>query len=396
MGFQIRLLFLIGFITVVNYFDRSALSFAILPIQKELGLTDAEFGMVLGAFGLGYFPMCFLAGFLLDRFGSIGTWAIGCAVWSLCTLSFSFAESFWEMVLLRTLLGFAEAFHFPALLKTITDWLSPSHRAKAISFALLGVPVASVIGSPFLTWLLKTMGWRSMFVALGLMGLAWALLWPLSFYRRGKGRYFSEEKGVRFSKIGKDPALLGSCIAYFAFGYIVFFGLLWLPGFLEKQVGLNLEKTGILLMIPWGFSALLILAGGAVSDWILKQTGSLRKARSYLIMGGLFLAGVSFSLIPYAKSTAAVMALLSLGLGCGFFLNAPIYALNADLFRARVGTAQGMMTAFFGLAGVIAPVMTGFLVGWSGTFGAAFWLMAFVCGLGTVAVFIRPLSKLNF
>src|SRR5262249_42103989 len=151
MRFQFRVLLLIGFITIVNYLDRSAISFAILPIEKELSFTDADFGMILGAFGIGYLLMCFASGFILERFGSIRAWAVAAAVWSLCTALFSLASGFWSMWTLRLLLGFAEGLHFPALLQTVTDWLKPSLRARALSFTLLGVPIASVMGAPLLT-----------------------------------------------------------------------------------------------------------------------------------------------------------------------------------------------------------------------------------------------------
>jgi len=388
MAFQVRTVLLIAIITIINYFDRSAISFAILPIEKELGLSDAEFGMILGAFGIGYLAISFISGIVLDRFGSIRIWAMSAAFWSCCTLSFSFARGFWSMLILRALLGAAEALHFPALLKTTADWLQPSFRARAISFGLLGVPIASVIGAPFLTFLMSGLSWRWMFVILGVLGLIWALIWPRCFRNRVNPHHGSgKERSATFWTMMKHRSFIASCIAYFALGYLVFFGLLWLPGFFEKQLHLSIHETGTLLMIPWGFSSLLIIAGGSISDWLWKITHSLRIARSYLIIIGLCLAGISFFFLIYASDLRVIIALLSLGLGFAFLINAPLYALNADLFPNRAATAQGIMTGFFALAGIIAPVITGFLVERSGSFVAPFFLIIFVCAIGAFAVF---------
>jgi ACS family hexuronate transporter-like MFS transporter len=390
MGFQIRLLFLIGLITLINYFDRSAISFAISPMQQELGLSDAEFGLILGAFGIGYLPMAFLSKSILDRMDTVRVWGISAAIWSICTLLFGFASGFWPFLLLRVVLGLAEGLHFPALIKIVSDWLHPAYRTRAVSFVLFGMPLASFIGAPLFTSIINALDWRWMFIILGVFGLIWVLLWPLCFGKRKNPRYgeiVKRSSSETFWKMVKHPSFIGSCIAYFCFGYLAFFELLWLPGFLEKQMNISMRYTGFILMIPWGLTLLLMIAGGFVSDRLWAKTGSIPKARSYLTVGGLLIAGISFFYLPYADHLYTVMAILSLGVGFGFLMNSPIYAMNLDFFPNQMAAAQGIRTGFFALAGILSPILTGFLVQWYGTFQLVFFLIALVALSGSAAVF---------
>jgi MFS family permease len=87
-------------------------------------------------------------------------------------------------------------------------------------------------------------------------------------------------------------------------------------------------------------------------------------------------SGILFLLIPLSPFAALDILLYSCALGLSFAINAPIYALNGDLFPDHPGTAQGIMTLFFALAGIIAPALTGFLADISGNFESAIYMMA--------------------
>ena len=397
MRFSTKIILLIAFITIINYLDRSAISFAIQPIEEQLHLSDAQFGILLGGFAFGYLAMSFVSGLIIDRFGYIWVWPMGAAFWSCCTIAFSLAEGFWSLLILRILLGLAEGLHFPALLKTISDWLPPPFRARAISCGLLGIPIALLLGAPFLSFLISFLSWRGMFVIIGLLGLTWASIWPFCFRNRRNPHYGTShlpevpEAPLPLKKISllrKNRAFVANCIAYFAFGYLLFFALLWLPGYLEKQLHQNIPTTGMLLMIPWGCAAIFLVLGGTLSDAIWQRTHSQRKARTFLITIGLLVAGLSFSLLNFSTSLYLDITLLSLGLGFCFFINAPIYALNADLFPHQAATAQGIMIGFSALAGMIAPTITGFLVQATGTFHSAFILIAAICAIGALTTIL--------
>ncbi len=389
---SIQMIFLIVMITVINYFDRSAISYAILPIQKDLNLNDVQFGAIGSGLGIGYLFMTLFGGILVDKYGSIKVWAIGAFFWSAVTICMGFAQGFASFFCLRILLGIAEGIHFPALIKTVADWLDVKSRARFLSFSLLGVPLSSVLGAPLITYLIEAASWRSMFYILGALGLIWCVLWRL-FFRGRENPHLStvhlsgKVKKIHWKTYLKSKPLIANCAIYFIFGYILFFGLNWLPGYLEKTHQLGLTEAGFLLTLPWIAASLFVVAGGYVSDYLMKKTHSVRIARTYPIGLGLLLTTISFFFLPYTENLSVQLVLLSLGFGFAFSINAPIYALNTDLFPTHPATAQGIISVFFAIAGIISPLLTGWLVQTSHHFYSAMFFVSGLSLLGSLIAF---------
>lgn len=400
MRINLRILALITFITVINYFDRSAISFAIQPIEQSLGLTNLDFGWIASGFSIGYLAVAVVGGILVDRIGPVILWPVSAVIWSGVTMAMGMAHEFTSLFVLRILLGFAEGMHFPCLLKTIMDYLPPSYRVRSLAIGLFGVPLATVIGSPFISWLIDAFGWHKMFYVLGILGFIWAALWAMCFRGRPKPSFQHHhltgentllfEKGIPWKQILHSHSFQISCFIFFVFGYITFFALMWLPGFLEQTYATNIRATGYLVILPWIVSAVLLIMGGSISDRLLHITHDLRKSRSYIIGIGMALSGIAFLGVALVDSLALDLLFLSLGLGCAFATNAPIYALNGDLFHKHAGTAQGVMGLFFALAGIVAPALTGGLVELTGNFQIAFYLVG---ALALVAAILALFSQ---
>ncbi|WP_422008782.1 MFS transporter [Reyranella sp.] len=148
------IVFLLFAITVVNYIDRAALSYAIPMIQRDLGLSPAETGDILGAFGLGYAITTLIGGFAVDRYGARLVLTIAAVLWSLSIGATALATSVGILYAARVLLGVSEGPNFPALTGAVSHWLSPHERVTALANALLAVPLALAIGGPLVTVLL--------------------------------------------------------------------------------------------------------------------------------------------------------------------------------------------------------------------------------------------------
>lgn len=389
---QLRILLLLALITMINYFDRSAIAYAIVPIKKELHLNDQQFGIIASAFSLGYLAMMFVGGILVDRFGSIYTWAIAAVVWSIVTILIGLTKDFFSFLFLRVCLGLAEGIHFPALVKTVSDWLPANIRAKSMAIGLLGVPLSSVIGAPFMTFLMLTFGWREMFAVLGFLGVFWAALWLILF--RGKKAplppkttYKPSWKVFLFSR----PFLI-NCFVYFIFGYILFFGFIWLPGFIERMYGITLQKTSVLVMVMWIVISIFTWGGGWISDFLKRKYSSIRVARVYPIMVGMTLSAICFFLFLLLNQFVAHLILMTLGLGFAFLVNAPIYSLSTDLFPNHEGKAQGIAGCFFALSGIVSPALTGYLVQISGNFQVAIFFVSFLSLTASLLslIFLHP------
>ena len=123
---------LLFFITIVNYVDRSAISYAVGDITRAFGLGPASVGLLLGAFGIGYLITTFLGGIWSDRYGARTTLLIASLLWSLAIGATGFAWGFGILFGTRVLLGVAEGPNFPVMNRVVADWLSPKERAIAL------------------------------------------------------------------------------------------------------------------------------------------------------------------------------------------------------------------------------------------------------------------------
>lgn len=384
------------FAIIINYCDRSAIAYAITPLKATFHLTDADFGMIGSAFGIGYLIMTLVGGILVDRYGARKVWSLSCLVWSAACLLLAFASGFWWLMIFRVLLGIGEGPNFPALTRVSTDWLPTTERARALAIGLAAVPFASVIASPILSHLIVQIGWRWTFVGLGSMGIIWAIAWfwifrdspqqsryvstaelqyiHSDFSRDHQKHSFTKQKTTwRFILLNRS--LLANNYAFFAFGYLLFFAITWLPGYLEQTYALQLKQVGWFLVAPWLVGTLLLLLGGILSDWLWQKTHSIRYARSHIIWICQILSALSLLPVLWHPSLVTAIISISCGLGFGLMPNAAFYAINADLARDRVATSLGVMDCGFALSGILAPSLTGILATATGNFTAAFSLL---------------------
>ncbi len=401
---------LIFFITLVNFVDRSAISFVIDPLKREFHFTDTQFGMILSAFGMGYVLLTAFGGWLVDHFGTRIVWPLAAVSWSLCVALLGFAAGFWGFIGLRFLLGVTEGPHFPAMTRSISDWLPPMERARALSLGLVAIPLSSVLGAPLCSYLVADFGWRTMFIAISAAGIVWAVVWYFLFTDKPQNSpYVGEEEKkliaasnpkvaerkqehVDWRFILTHPALIANNVAYFAFGYMLFFATLWLPGYFLSQHGLNLKSVGWYLTIPWLVSAVFLKAGGILSDWLYRKTGSSRLARAHVIWSSQLLAAIFFVLLSFTHTLGMSLVFLSLGLGFGMMPQPAFFSTNIDVARERSGSSQGITSSCLSLAGIIAPLLTGWLLDLTGNYQGAFLLLAgfTVIAVVTVILFHHP------
>jgi len=403
-------------ITVINYIDRTALSFGIHEIAKEFGFDDSTVGLILGAFGAGYFVTTLVGGVAVDRFGARSVLLVAAAAWSLAMLGTGLAVGFVSLYIARTALGLAEGPNFPAMNRSVACWLPMHERASALSFSLVSVPVALAIGAPIVTTLLATVEWRGAFIALAVAGFLWVPLWIWLFRNSpdessrvgaaerayieadaaedarpaGRQKDFASRADWRF--ILTNPTLMANTWAFFVFGYFLFFFMTWLPDYLQQVYKLSLTQVGAFAFVPWAVAAVLLWSFGPLSDYLYRRTGRLRVSRSYLIIVSQLVAAIAVVPAAHAASVGWAILLISIAVGFALAANAAYYAVTIDVAPKRSGTALGVMDAGFAIAGFLAPTLTGFIVSGTGSFHAAFWVLGFLAlsSVIAVALFHRP------
>lgn len=394
-------------IIIINYVDRSAISYAIGPIAQDLGLDDTQRGLILGAFGIGYALTTFLGGILVDRFGARIVLAVSVALWVLSIGGTGLVQGFALLLVARAALGLAEGPMFPGMTGAISSWLSPRERAQALGYSLTAVPVSLAIGAPIVSSLIAWLGWRGMFYVLAVVSFLWLPLWWFLFRDRPEQSSFVNEAEIdeiranhsndttgdkaddQFTPAASDgatattwrrmlsnPTLLANYWAFFVFGYFLFFFMTWLPGYLEKVFDLSVSAVGWFSVVPWAAASVVLFCLGHMSDAILRRTRRLRPARSYLIAGTQAIAAVSVVPVAFSSSLTLSLVLITIALAASMGANAAYYATNVDIAPDRSATALGIMDFGFAIAGFLAPAITGWVVGNQGGFAYAFFLLA--------------------
>lgn len=395
--FHVVVVFLLFAVTVVNYIDRAAISYAIPLMEQELGLSKGDAGAVLGAFGLGYAVTTLLGGFAVDRYGARLVLTVAALLWSLSIGLTGAATGFFTLYFARTLLGVSEGPNFPALTGAVSRWLPPAEQATALGYALVSVPLALACGGPIVTQLLSVLDWRWTFGVLFVLSIAWVPLWYLLFrddpaqsrhvnageldHIRAGGQDLPHEAAREWPKTAEVRALLTNRTlvvnywAFFVFGYFLFFFMTWLPSYLHQVYGLALTEVGVFTVLPWLAAAVALWALGRWSDHLLKTTGRLRVARSYLIAGTQFVAALAVVPVALSDNLAVAIAGITVAVAASMGANAAFYAVNVDVAPKRAATALGIMDFGFAVAGFAAPVITGWVLGLRGSFADGFLLM---------------------
>ncbi|MDP1961945.1 MAG: MFS transporter [Reyranella sp.] len=406
------IVFLLFAITGVNYIDRAAISYAIPAIQRDLGLSPADTGTILGAFGLGYALTTLFGGFAVDRYGARIVLTIAAILWSLSIGATALASGFAVLYAARVLLGVSEGPNFPALTGAVSHWLSPHERATALANTLFAVPLALAIGGPIVTQLLGWFDWRLTFAALFILSAAWVPLWYFLFRDDPAESHFvnaSELAHIRTSDPSVTAAphaalkswpesgvlrtlltnktLLANYWAFFVFGYFLFFFMTWLPSYLERKYGLDLQTVGLFTVLPWLSAAMLLWLFGRWSDYLLKTTGRLRIARSWLIAGSQLVAALAVIPVALTDNLTVAIAGITVAVAASMGANAAYYAVNVDIVPHRAATALGIMDFAFAVAGFLAPAITGWVLNLRGSFVDSFLLMT-ALALSSVLVVI--------
>ena len=393
------IVFLLFAITAVNYIDRAAISYAIPMMQRDLGLSPADTGIILGAFGMGYAITTLIGGFAVDRYGPRLVLTVAAILWSLSIGTTALAGSFAVLYAARVLLGVSEGPNFPALTGAVSHWLSPHERATALGNALLAVPLALAVGGPIVTQLLGWLDWRLTFAALFILSVAWVPLWYFLFRDNPADSRFVNAAELAYIRTSDpsvsatphavpnswpEPGVLGAADQPDAARQHL--GLLRLrlfPVFLH-DLAAELPGAGLWPQPadrrPVHRVALARGRGPAVAARALvgpspeddgpaahRPLLSHRRQPVHRRAGGHSRGAHQRSAVAIAGITVAVAA--SMG------ANAAYYAVNVDIVPHRAATALGIMDFAFAIAGFLAPAITGWVLDLRGSFVDGFLLM---------------------
>jgi ACS family D-galactonate transporter-like MFS transporter len=399
------ILALIAFGTMINYLDRSVLSVAAPALTGELNLTPALMGVMFSAFSWTYAGAQIPGGMILDKFGTRITYFFSVTLWSIFTGLQGLATGFVSLLIYRLGLGAAEAPCFPANSRVLAAWFPQHERARATSVYSVGQYVGLAFLSPILYWVTAEFGWRVLFMLACGLGLVFALFWlkfykepdesklanqaELDYIRDGGGLLTQSSAGKAklswgvFKKLISKRQILGASIGQFAGNSTLVFFLTWFPTYLATERDMEWIKAGFFAVLPFIAASIGVLIGGALSDILLRRSGSATLARKLPIIGGLLLAS-SIILANFAENNVLVIAIMSVAFFGQGMVNLGWTLITDVAPQKYIGFTGGIFNLCANLAGIITPLVVGFIVAATGSF---FWALGFIGIVALIGAF---------
>lgn len=353
---------------IIAYVDRTNLSVSLADasFKKFFQLDDTQRGLLNSVFFWSYALLQIPAGFFVDRFGVKYPMAIGFGLWCLVSAATGATTAVWQLITLRLLLGVFESVVTPGAVRWVGCNIEERRRGLAMGIYMAGTKFGSAVGAKLATWLLGIYGWRQMFVILGLGGLAWLIPWLL--LARNDDRQIERAQAaasttpiIPFAGLFRTRVMWGILIGTFCYNYFAYFCMTWLPAYLVERRGLSMAEMGTITSFSFGGMATVAIIAGFAADWLISRGANAIRTRRWFTIAGFLVASTEMiGALSNSKQVAVAFAIISLsGLGLA---TANYWALTQALMRgAAMGGVAGAQNMASNLAGVAAPLLTGWL-----------------------------------
>ncbi|AFK66910.1 hypothetical protein A210_15560 [Pseudomonas putida SJTE-1] len=404
----VSLLLVIG---IINYVDRSALSIANTSIQRDMGITPSQMGILLSAFSLAYAFSQLPLGMIIDRLGSKISLGAALLGWSVAQTASGLINSFSAFIGLRVVLGIGEAPMFPSAAKALAEWFEAEKRGTPTGIVLSSTCIGPCLAPPLLTLLMVTWGWRGMFIVTGVFGILVAACW-FAFYK-SKARYLAELPAeareqllaaqahkqavpsarpsvqaqlAAWAELFRHKSTWGAVLGFMGVIYMLWLHLTWLPGYFEREHGLSLYQTAWVVSLAYVFGALGTIVAGRICDRLVKHGASVLGSRKRVVVTALFAAAAFTVPLSFGSGFLLSVALLCCALFSVNMASSTAWMIANTVVDSQRVASFGSIQNFGGyLAGSVAPIVTGFSIQQTGSFASAFLISAAVAAVAAMA-----------
>ena len=364
---------LIFFATTVNYVDRQVIGILKTTLQTELGWSEIDYGDIVFAFSLAYAIGLFFSGRIVDRLGTKRGYALSLTVWSFAAMAHAAASTVGGFRAARFALGLGEAGNFPAAIKTVTEWFPRKERALATGIFNSGTNVGAIVAPLVVPWITIQYGWQSAFLITGAIGLLWlGLWWPLYGDPEKHPRvspaelaYIRSEKDepparVSYAELFRHRQMWAFAIAKFMTDPVWWLYLYWVPDFLNRNYGLDLQHIGPPLVAIYIVADVGSIGGGWLSSSLLKRGWSVNAARKTAMLT-CALCVVPIVLASGTTTLWPAVAIVALAAAAHQGWSANVFTMTSDMFpKWAVGTVVGVG----GMAGAVGGMFIAKITGW--------------------------------
>jgi ACS family tartrate transporter-like MFS transporter len=400
-----RLMPFLVFAYLLCYIDRVNVGFAALQMNKAVGLDPKIFGLGAGIFFVGYFILEVPSNLALERFGARKWIARIMVSWGIVSGACALIAGPWSFLVLRFLLGAAEAGFFPGVILYLTFWYPSEYRAKIVGIFMVAIPLAGLIGSPIsgailgMSGVLGIAGWQWIFIIEAvptvLLGIAaYACLsdrpddapwlqpdqkaW-LNAKLAGERQRAARVKQMSIWKVMTNKYVLIMALVYAGASGASTSLALWMPQ-MVKAFGLTNFQTGLVNAIPFGIAAVWMILWGRNSD----RTGE-RVWHNVLPLSWMVLALLgTFFATTNMWFTIALLTLIAAGT---YASKGPFWALSSEWIGPTVAAAGlAQINALGNLSGFFFNYMIGYIKDETGSYPLAMTPIAVVATVGVISL----------
>ncbi|AIJ27090.1 MFS transporter [Amycolatopsis methanolica] len=418
----LRIMPFLALLYFVNYLDRVNIGFAgPNGMNAELGMSATAFGFASGIFFLGYLTLEVPSNLALHRFGARRWLARIMITWGIIATVLAFVPNPTTLVIMRFLLGVAEAGFFPGIILYLTYWFPAAQRAKAVALFMAAVPVSSAIGATVSSLLIAhghgvfgLSGWRFMFLVEGIPAILLAFAtWFYLTDRPEQAKWLTEDERRWLTteldnerkateaehhwplrKALTHPRILGLAFVYFAIAYGLYALGFFLPTIIagfgqEFGTKLSTVQAGLVTATPYVIAAVVMLF------WA--RHGDRTRERKWHVALPMIVGGVAIPVALYLGNPYAAMVAVTV-CAVGVCAALPTFWALPSTFLSGAAAAGGiaLINSLGNISGFAAPYVTGWLKDVTGTQRTGLWVVGACMVAGAcvaLALGARPRSR---
>ena len=401
---------LLFFSTTINYIDRNSLSVLKTTLQSALGWNDVDYGWITTAFTFAYAMFPSLIGFFVDKFGVKKALAGALILWSLAAAAHGLVATVVGFMIVRFVLGLAEAANFPASIKAVAMWFPQKERALATGIFNSGTNIGALVAPMAVPWITLTWGWEWAFVITGGLGFLWLIAW-VAFYQppRKHPRITAAELAyiesdpiepvtpVPWARLVPHRQTWAFAVGKFMTDPVWWLYLYWVPDFLHRVHHIDLKGSTLPIFVIYQIATIGSVAGGWLPARLLERGWTLNAARKTAMLVPAICV-LPIMLAPFVSNLWVAVLLIGIAASAHQAWSANIFTFSSDMFPKR---AVGSVVGIGGMAGAVGGMLISLIVGQvlqtTGSYVPIFLMagLAYLVALGVIHLLVPTIRQVT-
>ena len=364
---------LVALATVINYIDRGALGILWPEIKAEFNFSNQDYANIFGVFVLAYAFGQTIFGKIFDWLGTRIGFVLSIGVWSIATALHAFGSSVLTFQIFRVILGVAEAGNWPGASKANAEWFPVKERALAQGIFNSGAAIGGILSPIILALLAAFMGWKAIFIAIGLIGLLWLVPWLIIYKAKPEDHPWLDPKEREYILSGQlvktddgdeasdyNPSTgemlsrketWGAILPAMFIDPIWWLFVAWIPIYLIDSFGFNVKELGLYAWVPYVGAMFGAWFGGLLAQNLLGKGWTVNKTRKFVITLGA--AIMIPALLAMSVASTPILAVLIMAVILFGFQTSigNVQTLPSDLYSKK---AVGSLAGYAGTAAKLA------------------------------------------